>query len=241
MFLLVRRDFAANYWQSLLGAGWAFVNPIYSLILTTIVFGKLAGFPSGGMPYPVFLYAAMLPWDYLKLGWQRVLTQFLRRVRADYVLAHGKERTPVVRTLRKLGFRKLPRRRITLVARTLVDEFFPDPFQAKNWSLCLGDLEGLYGRDRAPVDVCGIRCRTRQRVVSFPIRSWVSTLLLSTQTNTSTFALGALVEVPSCGSGPPIRKERSSAFFCERATKAAAGTSTATGVGGMKAARFVVP
>jgi len=74
---------------------------------------------------------------------EQLLTQCLRRVRAHYVVAHGKEPTPVMQTLRKLGFRKLPRRRITLVARTLVDKFSPDPFQVANWSLSLGDLEGL--------------------------------------------------------------------------------------------------
>ena len=73
----------------------------------------------------------------------QLLTKCLRRVRADYVVAHGKDGSPVVRTLRKSGFRKLPRRRITLVARMLVDEFSPDPFQVANWSLSLGDLEGL--------------------------------------------------------------------------------------------------
>ena len=74
---------------------------------------------------------------------QQLLTQCLRQVRADYVAAHGRDGTPVVRTLRKSGFRKLPGRRITLVARTLGDEFLPDPFQVANWSLSLGDLEGL--------------------------------------------------------------------------------------------------
>ena len=64
LFLLVKRDFAAQYRQSLLGAGWAFINPVYSMFLNTIVFGTLAGFPSGGIPYPLFNYAALLPWEY---------------------------------------------------------------------------------------------------------------------------------------------------------------------------------
>jgi len=74
---------------------------------------------------------------------KRLLGKLLRRTKTDYVLAHGGEQTPIVRMLRKSGFHKLPRRRITLVARTLADEVVPDPLQASNWSLSLGDLEGL--------------------------------------------------------------------------------------------------
>jgi len=74
---------------------------------------------------------------------KRLLGKLLRRTKTDYVLAHGSEQTPIVQTLRKSGFHKLPRRRITLVARALADEVVPDPLQASNWSLSLGDLEGL--------------------------------------------------------------------------------------------------
>jgi len=74
---------------------------------------------------------------------KRLLGKLLRRTKTDYVLAHGSEQTRIVQTLRKSGFHRLPRRRIILVARTLVDEVVPDPLHASNWSLSLGDLEGL--------------------------------------------------------------------------------------------------
>ena len=74
---------------------------------------------------------------------KRLLGKLLRRTKTDYVLAHGAEESSIVQTLRKSGFHRLPRRRITLVARTLADEVVPDPLQASNWSLSLGDLEGL--------------------------------------------------------------------------------------------------
>lgn len=64
LFLLVRRDFAAQYRQSVLGVGWAFFNPVFTMILNTIVFSKMAKFPSDDIPYPVFNYAALLPWEY---------------------------------------------------------------------------------------------------------------------------------------------------------------------------------
>ena len=64
LFLLVRRDFAAQYRQSVLGVGWAFFNPVFTMILNTIVFSRMAKFPSDDIPYPVFNYAALLPWEY---------------------------------------------------------------------------------------------------------------------------------------------------------------------------------
>jgi lipopolysaccharide transport system permease protein len=64
LFLLVRRDFAAQYRQSVLGVGWAFFNPVFTMILNVIVFSKMAKFPSDGIPYPVFNYAALLAWEY---------------------------------------------------------------------------------------------------------------------------------------------------------------------------------
>jgi lipopolysaccharide transport system permease protein len=64
LYLLVKRDFAAQYRQSLFGVGWAFFNPVLTMILNVIVFSKMAKFPSDGIPYPVFNYAALLPWEY---------------------------------------------------------------------------------------------------------------------------------------------------------------------------------
>ena len=54
LFLLVKRDFAAQYRQSVLGVGWAFFNPVFTMILNTIVFSRMAKFTSDDIPYPVF-------------------------------------------------------------------------------------------------------------------------------------------------------------------------------------------
>jgi lipopolysaccharide transport system permease protein len=64
LVLLVRRDFTAQYRQSLFGVGWAFFNPVFTVIVNVIVFSKMAKFPSDGVPYPVFNLAALLPWEY---------------------------------------------------------------------------------------------------------------------------------------------------------------------------------
>ena len=63
-FFLVWRDIKVRYAQSVLGAGWAIIQPVFSMIVFTIVFGKLAKIGSEGVPYAIFSYAALVPWTY---------------------------------------------------------------------------------------------------------------------------------------------------------------------------------
>lgn len=63
-YFLVRRDVKARYAQSILGVGWAVIQPVFSMIVFTIVFGKLANISSDGVPYAIFSYAALVPWTY---------------------------------------------------------------------------------------------------------------------------------------------------------------------------------
>ncbi len=60
--LLVWRDIAVRYKQTLMGAAWAVVQPLATMLIFTLVFGGLARLPSEGVPYPVFVYAGVLPW-----------------------------------------------------------------------------------------------------------------------------------------------------------------------------------
>lgn len=62
--LLVWRDFSARYRQSLIGIGWALLRPVIAVVVFTIVFGRMAGFASDGVPYPVFNYVGLMPWLY---------------------------------------------------------------------------------------------------------------------------------------------------------------------------------
>jgi lipopolysaccharide transport system permease protein len=64
MFFLAWRDINIRYKQTLLGAAWAVVQPVLTMILFTIFFGRLAEVPSEGAPYPLFVFAALLPWQY---------------------------------------------------------------------------------------------------------------------------------------------------------------------------------
>lgn len=62
---LVKRDVMVLYRQAALGAGWAVIQPIFAVIIFTIVFGVLAKMPTpGSVPYPIFAFAAVLPWNY---------------------------------------------------------------------------------------------------------------------------------------------------------------------------------
>jgi lipopolysaccharide transport system permease protein len=60
---LLWRDFKVRYQQTVLGVVWAVVQPLATLLVFTIVFGRLAQLPSDGVPYPIFALAGMLPWQ----------------------------------------------------------------------------------------------------------------------------------------------------------------------------------
>ena len=58
------RDLQVRYKQSLIGAGWAIIQPVMTMIVFTFIFGTFAHVPSQGLPYPVFSYSGILPWTY---------------------------------------------------------------------------------------------------------------------------------------------------------------------------------
>lgn len=61
--ILAWRDVAVRYKQTVIGVAWAIVRPVLTMVVFTVVFGKLAGLPSdGGVPYPLLVFAGMLPW-----------------------------------------------------------------------------------------------------------------------------------------------------------------------------------
>ncbi|MBY0493479.1 MAG: ABC transporter permease [Cyanobacteria bacterium] len=63
VYYMVWRDIKVRYKQTALGIGWAVLQPLGSLIVFSLLFGRLAGLPSEGVPYPVFTMAALLPWQ----------------------------------------------------------------------------------------------------------------------------------------------------------------------------------
>jgi lipopolysaccharide transport system permease protein len=64
LYFLVWRDLKARYRQTLLGVAWAIIQPLFTMVLFTIIFGKLARIPSDGLPYAVFSLSALVPWNF---------------------------------------------------------------------------------------------------------------------------------------------------------------------------------
>src|SRR5207253_4501155 len=64
LYFLIWRDIKIRYKQTLLGAGWAIIQPLFAMLLFTLFFGRLARIPSDGVPYPLFSYSALLLWTY---------------------------------------------------------------------------------------------------------------------------------------------------------------------------------
>lgn len=71
IYFLVWRDVKVRYKQTLIGVAWAIIQPLTTMIIFTIIFGKLAKIPSDGLPYPVFAYTALLPWNYFSSALMR--------------------------------------------------------------------------------------------------------------------------------------------------------------------------
>jgi lipopolysaccharide transport system permease protein len=64
LYFFVWRDVKVRYKQTAIGAAWAIIQPILTVVTFTILFDKFAKMPSDGLPYPIFSYAALLPWNY---------------------------------------------------------------------------------------------------------------------------------------------------------------------------------
>jgi len=61
---LAWKDILVRYKQTIIGLAWSIIRPLLTMIIFTIIFGRLAKFPSEGVPYPILVYAAMLPWQF---------------------------------------------------------------------------------------------------------------------------------------------------------------------------------
>ena len=63
LFFLTWRDIKVRYKQTALGAAWAILQPLLTMVLFSVIFGQLAKLPSEGVPYPIFTFTALLPWQ----------------------------------------------------------------------------------------------------------------------------------------------------------------------------------
>ena len=64
LWFLAWRDILVRYKQTVIGVAWSLIRPLLTMIVFTVVFGKLAGLPSNGVPYPILVFAALLPWQF---------------------------------------------------------------------------------------------------------------------------------------------------------------------------------
>lgn len=62
LYFLVWRDIKVRYKQTVLGASWVILQPFLTMVVFTLFFGKLAGVPSDGLPYPIFAFSGLVPW-----------------------------------------------------------------------------------------------------------------------------------------------------------------------------------
>jgi lipopolysaccharide transport system permease protein len=68
LYFLVWRDVKVRYKQTVLGAAWAIIQPFFTMVVFSLFFGRLAKMPSDGIPYPIFSYAALVPWTFFATG-----------------------------------------------------------------------------------------------------------------------------------------------------------------------------
>jgi lipopolysaccharide transport system permease protein len=68
LYFLTWRDIKVRYKQTALGAAWAIIQPFFTMVVFSLFFGKLARMPSDGLPYPLFAFAALVPWTFFANG-----------------------------------------------------------------------------------------------------------------------------------------------------------------------------
>jgi len=64
LYFLVWRDVKVRYKQTIIGAAWAILQPLMTMMIFTVIFGNFAKIPSDGLPYSIFAYTALMPWNY---------------------------------------------------------------------------------------------------------------------------------------------------------------------------------
>ena len=68
LYFLIWRDVKVRYKQTALGVSWAIIQPVFTMIVFSVFFGRLGKIPSDGIPYPIFAYAALVPWTFFAQG-----------------------------------------------------------------------------------------------------------------------------------------------------------------------------
>jgi len=80
LYFLVWRDINVRYKQTVFGVAWAIIQPFFAMVVFSLFFGRLAKMPSDGVPYPVFAYAALLPWTFFANGLTQISNSLVRDI-----------------------------------------------------------------------------------------------------------------------------------------------------------------
>ena len=73
LYFLVWRDLKVRYKQTVIGIGWAVLQPLITMLTLTVIFGHFAKIPSDGVPYPIFAFCGLLPWTYFATALNRCI------------------------------------------------------------------------------------------------------------------------------------------------------------------------
>lgn len=73
LYFLVWRDLKVRYKQTMIGIGWAIIQPLITMLISTAIFGHFAKIPSDGVPYPIFAFCGLLPWTYFATALNRCI------------------------------------------------------------------------------------------------------------------------------------------------------------------------
>src|ERR1700722_178097 len=81
IYFFVWRDIKIRYKQTAIGAAWAVLQPLLTMLIFSLFFGRLAHIPSEGLPYPIFYYSALLPWMYFAAALQNATNTIVENQR----------------------------------------------------------------------------------------------------------------------------------------------------------------
>ncbi len=99
LYFFVWRDIKIRYKQTAIGAGWAVLQPLMTMLVFTLFFGKLAHIPSDGLPYPIFYYSALLPWMYFAAAVQNATNTIVENQRVITKVYFPRLALPIAATL----------------------------------------------------------------------------------------------------------------------------------------------
>ena len=83
LYFMIWRDVKVRYKQTALGVAWAIIQPVFTMIVFSLFFGRLGKIPSDGIPYPIFSYAALVPWTFFTQGLSQASNSLVGSAKSD--------------------------------------------------------------------------------------------------------------------------------------------------------------